>query len=65
MKITKKLQPARPWDELKDLFKHKFILLTDYDLIYEEGKEDELLTRLGKKMKKSKRKVRKLIESYE
>lgn len=64
MRKSKKLRLSSPWEETKNKIKHNFVHLTDYDLRYDEGKEHELLTRLGKKMMKSRREVRRIIESY-
>jgi hypothetical protein len=52
-----------PWEEVKDLIKEHDLSLTDADLEYQPGQEDELLTRLSKKMKKDKQAVREYIES--
>jgi len=49
------------WNEQKGKLKQKFANLTDDDLKYAEGKEDELLGRLQKKLGKSKEEVEKLI----
>jgi uncharacterized protein YjbJ (UPF0337 family) len=50
------------WNELKGKLKKKFAVLTDNDLMYEEGKEDELYGKLQKKLGKSKSELQKLIE---
>ena len=42
------------WNELKGKLKQAYADLTDNDLKYEEGKEDELLGRLQKKTGKTK-----------
>ena len=42
------------WNELKGKLKQAYGNLTDDDLKYEEGKEDELLGRLQKKTGKTK-----------
>jgi uncharacterized protein YjbJ (UPF0337 family) len=42
------------WNELKGKLKQAYADLTDDDLKYEEGKEDELLGRLQKKTGKTK-----------
>ncbi len=42
------------WNELKGKIKQKYGNLTDDDLKYTEGKEDELIGRLQKKTGKSK-----------
>jgi uncharacterized protein YjbJ (UPF0337 family) len=49
------------WNEMKGKLKQKYANLTDDDLMYEEGKEDELLGRLQKKLGKSKDEVNRLI----
>jgi uncharacterized protein YjbJ (UPF0337 family) len=50
------------WNELKGKLKTKFAVLTDNDLMYEEGKEDEFYGKLQKKLGKSKSELQKLIE---
>jgi uncharacterized protein YjbJ (UPF0337 family) len=57
-----KLQFKGSWNELKGKLKQQFGNLTDDDLTFSEGKEDELLGRLQKKLGKSKEEVRQLIE---
>lgn len=49
------------WNELKGKLKQKFADLTDDDLMYAEGKEDELLGKLQIKLGKSNEELRKLI----
>ncbi|WP_445457795.1 CsbD family protein [Flavobacterium sp. HNIBRBA15423] len=49
------------WNELKGKMKQKYADLTDDDLLYEEGKEDELYGRIQKKIGKSKDEVKKWI----
>jgi uncharacterized protein YjbJ (UPF0337 family) len=56
------LQSKGSWNELKGKLKQKFANLTDDDLAFAEGKEDELLGRLQKKLGKTKDEVRKMIE---
>lgn len=41
-----KLQIKGNWNEIKGKLKQKFADLTDDDMVYAEGKEDELLGRL-------------------
>ena len=57
-----KLQFKGSWNELKGKLKQQFGNLTDDDLTFSEGKEDELLGRMQKKLGKSKEEVRQLIE---
>jgi uncharacterized protein YjbJ (UPF0337 family) len=49
------------WNELKGIVKQKYADLTDDDLLYIEGKEDELLGRLQKKLGKSKEEVEHML----
>ena len=49
------------WNELKGKLKQKYAQLTDDDLMYVKGKEDELLGRLQKKLGKKQDEIRKLI----
>ena len=57
------LKLQKPWDEVKEDLKETNIELTDEDLDYQPGKEEQLLERLEKKMKLSKERVKELIES--
>ena len=52
------------WNEIKGKLKQKYGQLTDDDLAFAEGKEDELLGRLQKRLGKSKEDVRKEIEEF-
>jgi uncharacterized protein YjbJ (UPF0337 family) len=49
------------WNQLKGKLKQKYADLTDDDLLYIEGKEDELFGRLQKKLGKSDREVREIL----
>jgi uncharacterized protein YjbJ (UPF0337 family) len=51
------------WSETKGKLKQKFAQLTDNDLLYEKGKEEELLGRLQKKLGKSREEVKKMISN--
>jgi uncharacterized protein YjbJ (UPF0337 family) len=57
-----KLQFKGTWNEIKGKLKQSYGDLTDDDLVFAEGKDDELLGRLQKKLGKSKDEVRHLIE---
>ena len=50
------------WNEVKGKLKQKFGQLTDNDLVFTEGKEDEMLGRLQKRLGRSKEEVRRMIE---
>lgn len=49
------------WNKIKGKLKEKYGELTDDDLKYTEGKEDQLLGRLQQKLGKSKDEIRKMI----
>ena len=49
--------------EAKGKLKQKFAILTDNDLLFEEGQIDEMLGRLQIILGKSKEELRKMIES--
>lgn len=52
------------WNEIKGKLKQKYGQLTDDDLTFAEGKEDEMLGRLQKRLGKSKEDVRAEIEKF-
>jgi len=56
-----KLKFKGEWNEVKGKLKKKYGHLTDDDLLYAEGKDDELLGRLQKKLGKAKDAIRTLI----
>jgi uncharacterized protein YjbJ (UPF0337 family) len=56
-----KLEMKGSWNELKGKLKQQYGNLTDDDLVFAEGKEDELLGRLQKKLGKSKDEVRQMM----
>ena len=45
------------WNEIKGKMKQKYAQLTDDDLKYDEGREDEMIGRVQKKIGKSKEEV--------
>jgi uncharacterized protein YjbJ (UPF0337 family) len=49
------------WNEQKGKLKQKFATLTDNDLMYEEGKEDEMLGKIQIKLGKSKEEFQKIM----
>ena len=59
-----KLQFKGSWNEVKGKLKQKYGDLTDDDLIFAEGKEDELLGRLQARLGKSKEELRREIEAF-
>jgi uncharacterized protein YjbJ (UPF0337 family) len=50
------------WNEVKGKLKQKYGQLTDDDLAFAEGKDEELLGRLQQKLGKAKEDLRKEIE---
>ena len=50
------------WNEIKGKLKQKYGQLTDEDLTFAEGKEDELLGRLQKRLGRTKDELRAEIE---
>jgi uncharacterized protein YjbJ (UPF0337 family) len=56
-----KLEIKGTWNETKGKLKQKYADLTDDDLLFEEGKEDELLGRLQKKTGETKEAIREAI----
>ena len=53
-----KLQLKGSWNEVKGRLKQKYADLTDDDLAFAEGKDDELLGRLQQKLGRSKDEIR-------
>lgn len=51
------------WNELKGKLKQKFASLTDNDLMYSEGKRDEMIGKLQVKLGKSKDEMAKILAS--
>lgn len=49
------------WNELKGKLKQKFVDLTEDDLLYEDGKEDELFGKIQQKVGKTKDEIKKMI----
>jgi len=49
------------WNETKGKLKQKYGQLTDDDLTYEEGKEDEMYGRLQQKLGKTRDEIKKEI----
>ena len=56
-----KLEIKGSWNEVKGKLKQKYAHLTDDDLLFVEGKDDELLGRLQKTLGRTKEEIRKEI----
>ena len=50
------------WDELKWKLKQKYADLTDDDLLFEEGKEDETWGKIQQKVGKTEKEIKSLFE---
>ena len=59
------LQIKGSWKEIQGKLKQKYAQLTDNDLMFTEGKEDEMFGRIQKKIGKSKEDIKREIESLE
>ena len=59
-----KLQIKGSRNEIQGKLKQKYAELTDDDLTFAEGKEEELLGRLQQRLGKSKEEVRREIEQF-
>jgi uncharacterized protein YjbJ (UPF0337 family) len=53
-----KLEIKGSWNEVKGKLKQKYAQLTDDDLLFVKGKDDELVGRLQKKLGRTKEAVR-------
>jgi uncharacterized protein YjbJ (UPF0337 family) len=62
MGMSTKLNLKGNWNEMKGKLKQKYGQLTDDDLVFADGKEDELLGRLQKRLGKTKEEVREMVE---
>ena len=59
-----KLELKGNWNEAKGKLKQKYANVTDDDLTFAEGKEDEMLGRLQQKTGKSKEELREEISRF-
>ncbi|MEO7992068.1 MAG: CsbD family protein [Chryseolinea sp.] len=59
------LQLKGTWKEVQGKLKQKYAQLTDNDLMFTEGKEDEMLGKIEKRIGKSKEEIKREIESLE
>jgi uncharacterized protein YjbJ (UPF0337 family) len=57
-----KLEFKGGWNKVKGKLKQKYAQLTDEDLTFAEGKDEELLGRLQQKLGKTKEDLRREIE---
>jgi uncharacterized protein YjbJ (UPF0337 family) len=58
-----KQQMKGAWNEVKGKLKQKYGQLTDDDLTYSEGREDELYGRLQQRLGKTKEEIKREIDT--
>lgn len=51
------------WNEQKGKLKQRFAIITENDLLFQEGKKDEMLGRLQIKLGKTKEEMRSIIDA--
>jgi uncharacterized protein YjbJ (UPF0337 family) len=61
IKIMNKLELEGNWEEQKGKLKQKFAELTDNDLLFAQGKKDEMLGKLQIKLGKTKEELLKIL----
>lgn len=52
------------WNDMKGKLKEEYAELTDDDLLYQEGQEDQLLGKIQKKTGQTKEQVKDWIDSF-
>ena len=52
------------WNEQKGRLKQKFAVLTDNDLMFEEGQKDEMLGKLQKLLGKTKEEMNRILSGH-
>lgn len=50
------------WNQVKGMLKQRWANLTDNDLLYEEGREDELVGRIQKRTGETKERINAFLE---
>lgn len=65
MKMQKTIKITGNWSQLKTKLKQKYPNLSDSDLVYSEGKEDELLTNISKRTGKTQDEISRVIEELQ
>lgn len=59
-----KIEVKGNWNEQKGKLKQKFAILTDNDLMFEEGKKDEMIGKLQITLGKTKEELNKIIGAF-
>ena len=60
-----KLKIKENWSALKKEIKQKYVALNDLDLVYSEGREDDLIATISKKIGKNKEEVTTVIKDLQ
>ncbi len=61
--MSNTIEEKENWNEQKEKLKKKFVTLTGNDLMFEEGKKDEVIWRLQIKLGKTKEELNQLISA--
>ncbi len=59
-----KIEAKGNWNEQKGKLKQKFAILTDNDLMFEEGKKEEMIGKLQVTLGKAKEELHKIIGAF-
>lgn len=59
--MNKSTRP-KPWTQKKEKLKSQYTSLSDDDLIYKKGKEEQLINRIQQKLGKTRKEVKRLIK---
>jgi uncharacterized protein YjbJ (UPF0337 family) len=62
--MIKSIQGKANWNYQKRRLKEEFAILTDDDLLYEQGKKDEMLEKIQIKLGKTKEELDKIVEAF-
>lgn len=52
------------WEKVKDKLKQDYPELTESDLTYQDGMEDELFGRIEKRIGKSRKDIKRMVSSF-
>ena len=59
--MKNKIEMDGSWSETKGKLKQKFAMLTDSDMLFLDGKKDEMLGRIQLRLGKTKEEIKKII----
>ena len=59
-----KIEAKGNWNEQKGKLKQKFAILTDNDLMFEEGKKEEMIGKLQVTLGKTKEELHRIIGAF-